>query len=243
MTDHDSPDELLAADAAADARLRVLLRGARDHYNVPPRSPDFDAMWSRVERDAFGGADVAPAAVVPIHTKRSWRAGVGRYGAWVGLAAGLLIGVAVGRGIRPTAAGLQEPTVATASDAATPDPAAGSTVDLATARYLGQTAALLVSLPAEQPGAVAEPQFVDRARQLLSTTRLLLDAPAASDPQTRALLEDLELVLAQIVGIPSGNRREELELINQALEQRELLPRLQSAVSSAAPVPAAGDDD
>jgi hypothetical protein len=69
------------------------------------------------------------------------------------------------------------------------------------------------------------------ARDVLSSTRLLLDSPASRDPQLRALLADLELVLAQIVQL-SGTPLQagERELIGRAMRDRDLLPRLRSAV-------------
>jgi hypothetical protein len=69
------------------------------------------------------------------------------------------------------------------------------------------------------------------ARDVLSSTRLLLDSPASRDPQLRALLADLELVLAQIVQL-SGTPLQagERELIERAMRDRDLLPRLRSAV-------------
>ena len=224
MTDPMLPQDHTPADAPDDAQLQALLRTAREHYNVPSTMPDFAAMWKRVERDTFGDdADDTGHGVLPIHGGRSrGSAWFRRAGTWGALAAGLVLGVMGGRAtVRPEA-----PVAVTAEAPAAP----AGTVDMATARYLGQTAALLVSLPAEPRGNVIDANFADRAQQLLSTTRLLLDA--ATEPETRALLEDLELVLAQIVGIQSGDRREELELINQALEQRELLPRLHSAVNA-----------
>lgn len=226
MTDHRFPDDAPILRDAVDPQLQDLLRDAREHYNVPQTLPAFEGMWARVEREAFGSQGQAPTAdVLPMRARRRGAARLFRnYGAWAGLAAGLVIGVIGGRqSIRPAAS---PALTAKAVQASAPD----TPVDAATARYLGQTAALLVSLPVEPRGTVIDANFADRAQQLLSTTRLLLDA--ATEPETRALLEDLELVLAQIVGIQAGNRREELELINQALEQRELLPRLQSAVNA-----------
>jgi hypothetical protein len=73
--------------------------------------------------------------------------------------------------------------------------------------------------------------YMNRAHDLLLTTRLLLDSPAAADPRFRALLEDLELVLAQVVRLQSEQRRDELDLIRQALEQRDVLLRLRTAVA------------
>ena len=44
------------------------------------------------------------------------------------------------------------------------------------------------------------------ARSLLGTNRLLLDSPVATDPRMRQLLEDLELVLAQIAQLSAEGR-------------------------------------
>jgi hypothetical protein len=46
------------------------------------------------------------------------------------------------------------------------------------------------------------------------------------------LLDDLELVLAQVVRLSSRRHDQEMELITDALEERDVLPRLQSAVTS-----------
>src|SRR4030095_11354752 len=74
---------------------------------------------------------------------------------------------------------------------------------------------------------------VRRAGELLSTTRLLLDSPAAaSDPRLKNLLEDLELVLAQLARLPAEHGKTELNLIREALVQRDVVPRLRSAVVS-----------
>jgi hypothetical protein len=66
---------------------------------------------------------------------------------------------------------------------------------------------------------------------VLSSTRLLIDSPAGRDPQMRTLFTDLELVLAQIVQL-SGTplQASERELIDRAMRDRDLLPRLRSAV-------------
>jgi hypothetical protein len=84
-------------------------------------------------------------------------------------------------------------------------------------------------------GAVRDPQAIQQAarwaRDVLSSTRLLMDSPAARDPRMRVLFSDLELVLAQIVQL-SGAPLEasERDLIERALRDRDLLPRLRSAV-------------
>jgi hypothetical protein len=61
----------------------------------------------------------------------------------------------------------------------------------------------------------------------------LLDSQSGSDPALRNLLEDLELVLVQVVQLEKRDpsRRTEMELIQQALDQRDVIPRLRTAAS------------
>ena len=111
------------------------------------------------------------------------------------------------------------------------DTAFDAPYDVETSQYLGQTAALLIALPSEARSGHPDERFVARASELLTRTRLLLDSPAANDTQMRSLLEDLELVLAQVVRLQDGQDRTELDLINRALEQRDVIPRLRTAVA------------
>jgi hypothetical protein len=105
-----------------------------------------------------------------------------------------------------------------------------------TAEVLGQTAVLLAALPGEvREGRAADDRFSTQARRLLVSTRLLLDSPVASDQRLRTLLEDLELVLAQIAQLSTTPRNDaEIELITEALEQRDVVPRIRVAVASLA---------
>jgi hypothetical protein len=50
------------------------------------------------------------------------------------------------------------------------------------------------------------------------------------DPPTRLLLEDLELVLAEIAQLSPSSRAEDLELIRDGIEQGGMMPRLRTAV-------------
>jgi hypothetical protein len=111
------------------------------------------------------------------------------------------------------------------------DSAIAQPYEVETSRYLGQTAALLIALPSEARAGRADEQFASRASDLLGRTRLLLDSPAANDPAMRNLLEDLELVLAQVARLQTDHSRTDLDLINRALEQRDVLPRLRTAVA------------
>ena len=197
-------------DGMDDTDLDRTFAELRRSYNVPPERVPADEMWGRIESARWGGRRAVGA-------RTFW---------WIGMAAALVLGVGIGRITRAT-----QPVVASTP---TPQPSAlrppPADYDRSTARYLGQTAALLIALPAEARAGRTD-QFVARAAELLTTTRLLLDSPAATDPKVRALLEDVELVLAQVAHLESDRGRVEFELIAQALEQRDLLPRLTSAVA------------
>lgn len=212
-----------------DDQLPNSLRNAARDYNSPPElSPaDLDSMWSKIEGESFAKPfwtpsvqHAAPGVQRPFSTGRL-----------LPLAAVLLLGVAIGRfalprtGSAPTRIAMRPPS---ADSVGVPEQYQNTT-----SRYLGQTAALLVALPAEVAEGRADDRFLGRAHDLLLTTRLLLDTPAAADPRFRTLLEDLELVLAQVVRLQADQAggKGDLDLIRQALEQRDVLPRLRNAAA------------
>lgn len=202
------------------------IRAAMREYNEPPKltTADLDAMWASIESTAFA----EPRTRAPVAWPTS---GAGRrfaISSLVPLAATLVIGIGIGRFALPT----QTPTIEIERVAQSDSVALEEPYQSTTSRYLGQAVALLVSLPAEVREGRANEPYMGRAHDLLLTTRLLLDSPASADPRFRTLLEDLELVLAQVVRLQSAESSEELELIRQALEQRDVLPRLRSAVAN-----------
>lgn len=202
-----------------DEQLPDPLRAAARGYNQPPDlSPtELDDIWNGINR-ATRERPAAPRWFTRLSTR-----------AVASLAAALLLGVLIGRSSAPRA---PEATVAAHDRAATRPEQLPEPYQSTTSRYLGQTAALLAALPADTRAGRADDRFTGRAHDLLLTTRLLLDSPAATDPRIRTLLDDLELVLAQIVRLQSEQNRTELELIRQSLEQRDVLPRLRTAVAN-----------
>lgn len=208
-------------------KLPETIRSAARDYNNPPelKRSDLDEMWSAIESDAFPKRFTTPSAESRGPRAERWLAARNL----LPLAAVLLLGVAIGRFAVPRSRGAEVTVAATppASDSVAVPEAYQST----TSRYLGQTVALLVALPSEGRSDRADELYMNRAHDLLLTTRLLLDSPASADPRFRNLLEDLELVLAQVVRLQSDQSRAELDLIRQALEQRDVLPRLRTAVT------------
>ena len=206
-----------------DDRLPERLRNAARDYNAPPelKRSALDEMWSAIEAEAFD----APVADIREGRRAPW------YSAQrlMPLAAVLVLGVAIGRFALPREQAA--PATTTTAQAPNDSVAIPDVYQATTTRYLGQATALLVALPNEAGTASGVDPYRGRAHDLLLTTRLLLDSPAAADPRFRTLLEDLELVLAQVVRIQANQSGAELELIRQAMEQRDVLPRLRTAVA------------
>jgi hypothetical protein len=193
-----------------DDQLDERIRGAAREYNAPPETPR-EEMWARIAKARRGR--VPEPRVIPL---RRWR---WRWARLAAAAAILAVGVGIGRvSVAPEPSVWEVPS------------AKGAAYRLAAQEHLGQSEAFLTLFRASlrQPGdhrlAAAS------ARQLLSTNRLLLDSPAAVDPRTRLLLEDLELVLAEIAQLSPSSRAEDLELIREGIEQGDVMPRLRTAV-------------
>ena len=216
-------------------RFDDLMRDAAETYRRPPEPP-LDQMWSAIEREVKasrrGHDDNSGNGGGP----SGWR----RVAKWlpasraIQIAATLVIGIGIGRFSqssekRATVTASRAPVVAMSHQ--NTDTALDVPYQVVTDRYLGQAAALLIALPSEVKAGRADEQFVNRAGSLLTMTRLLLDSPAANDNSMRGLLEDLELVLAQVVRLHNDRGRAALDLINQALEQRDVIPRLRTAVA------------
>jgi hypothetical protein len=133
--------------------------------------------------------------------------------------------------------GASVPSSAERATDAQAEPSAPDATDLyhaAAVQTLVQAEALLTAYRRTgdaAPDPVAVQQAGRWARDVLSSTRLLMDSPAARDPRMRMLFSDLELVLAQIVQLSGAPlQASERELIERALRDRDLLPRLRSAV-------------
>jgi hypothetical protein len=120
---------------------------------------------------------------------------------------------------------------------AAPEPGAAP-LRVATEQHLARAEALLTGFASGAGGARAPTDSV-WARDLLTTTRLLLDSPAGADPARRELLETLELVLVQIARLPRADSPGERALIDRAIRQGDLMTRLRGAVPAGSPAPRA----
>jgi hypothetical protein len=178
-------------------------------YHQPPETPR-EEIWAGIRARRKQRSVLRPPQVL-------W---------WsVGVAALLVVGIGIGRlTVKPQPVN-PAPELATRAPSR---PTAAMAV--AAIQHLSRAEALLTGFRAEGRTAGSDANFSASARDLLSTTRLLLDSPELTDPQMRGLLEDLELVLVQITQLSAEHGHEEVDLITEGLKQRGLMPRLRSAI-------------
>jgi hypothetical protein len=219
------------ADVAptADPEFDAWITKVAPALNAPNAAPRLE-MWAAIQA-ARRTAGVTPRRHVP------WRL-------MSMIAAALLLGVAIDRAVLRNADRPSAPVAATP-----PTPSDSSDLSrlyrLAAAQTLTQAEALLTAyrvsgVPEQNPAAAR--QLGSWGRQVLNSTRLLIDSPAGDDPQLRALFNDLELVLVQIIQLSAAQLDPtDRALIDGALEDRDLLPRIRTAVP-AGTAGAASDD-
>lgn len=209
-------------------KLDALLRDAAQDYNAPPVTPKAE-LWERIS--AARQSASAPERQKEIRIAARRRTGSLPY--WIGIAALLAIGVAIGRLTVPH--NPAAPTAATpGSVTATNPPGTTPTqqekgevaTQLATVQHLGQVESFLTEFNTRN----AAQDFAGQARDLLTTTRLLLDSKRLTDAATKKLLQDLELVLVQIATLDPKDRREDLGFIADGLAQNNLRARIRSAI-------------
>ena len=198
-----------------DDRLDERIREAARAYNAPPETPR-EQMWSGIAAARAGDGPRAAAGreprVLPLRPRR-------RLALAAAAAAMLAVGVGIGRvSVPPEQTSWRGPT------------ANVTAYGMAAREHLGQSEALLTLFRASVRDQGDHRLAAASARQLLATNRLLLDSPAAVDPSTRLLLEDLELVLAQIAQLAPSSRAEDLDLIRDGIERGDMMPRLRTAV-------------
>jgi hypothetical protein len=216
-----------------DELERRMLSAARD-YNEPPEPPR-EEMWA-VVRKAIPAGDEETGSL-DLDARRRARRTRDRLRSWspwvVGLAAAaaLAVGFGLGRitGDGVVASGPEAVATGEAPGRSAPStPAGGSLpVRVAAASHISEAEAMLTLFrSSDRPDDRAA--TARWARDLLSTTRLLMDSRVAEDPELSELLSDLELVLVQIVGA-TGEVDE--ELIEEGIRERQLLTKLRTAAA------------
>lgn len=215
-----------------DEKFNDYLQRLARELDPAPEVPR-EELWARIDAARRPERTTQPhdPDVLPLAPRRAPRT---RFVQWAAaLAAMLVLGIGIGRMTQLDRDGRGGETIA-AGDSA---PANGNGAQeaplpyrLAAAQHLARTEALLTTLSTDaRTGQVNE--VAGWAGDLLTDTRLLLDSPAGQDAELRKLLEDLELVLAQISLLQPRDAAGEVEMIEDGMNQRDVLLRLRAATA------------
>ena len=98
----------------------------------------------------------------------------------------------------------------------------------------GRADFLLTDFKVRSCGTADLTEVPDWAGGMLVQTRLLMGTPAADDLEMKNLLEDLEMVLAQIVGLSRENCAGDMAWIRQGLLERATIDRLRTVSAGSA---------
>ncbi len=188
-----------------------LLEQAREEYNRPPVPPR-DEMWAAIEARKKARQQPSP------YKKIVWP---------LGIAALIAIGFGLGRA---TEDNKELPPTQVATDPPTNQGPVSPAMASAALQHLSRAETFLVGFKLEASSRVPDQQLLSGARDLLSTTRLLLDSPDLKDQRMRQLLRELEVVLAQVAQLQADPSREDADLIVHELDQQGVLPRLRTSI-------------
>lgn len=194
---------------------RVIDREAKGYRDGA--TPRAELMWSRIE------GDVASA----IQPRR-----LARYTPWLmagaGIAAALVIGVAIGR--RSTRSPAPATQVASSGPAVSADSLRETMMRAIVLAHFGQAEVFLTEVRADLKTGRDDPLRGVRSRELLARTRLIMSHESPRVATVERLLQDLELVLAEISALPdSGVRRAvDSRLLDERLDAGTVLPRIRT---------------
>jgi hypothetical protein len=213
-----------------DDRFDDQLRDSVRDYNTPPVTPR-EEIWAAIQARKAEAEKTekteGPRGVIPLRPLRHLRP----FRLPIGIAALLALGVGLGRISAPKPVPTTVPVAATS---VAPQRTGDAAYRITATEHLGQSEAFLTLFRASVRKGGNEQLASATARRLLATNRLLLDSPAASDARTRLLLQDLELVLAEIAQLAPRPSSPDLDLITEGLERGGMMSRLRTAVPSGA---------
>jgi hypothetical protein len=146
----------------------------------------------------------------------------------LGIAAVLIVGFGIGRWSAVSAANDEVERVASEARESVDD---AGIYRVAAMDHLDQLDMFITLFRADANAGRTDSGTADWARDLLMTTRLMLDSPAGEDVGLRRLFEDLELVLVQIADYVSERDETELDLIQDDLDGHGILLRLKAELA------------
>jgi hypothetical protein len=201
-----------------DQKFDDFLRSAAKDYKSSS-APHAGEMWSAIEPDvakAIGKKGGSFAAL--------------RMTAWagIGIAATLMLGIGIGRWTSRQ----QSQQVAAVPPAVSAPVDSNTSVShtRATAiEHLSDAEVFLTSVRADLASGRSDADRTGRSRELLVRTRILLGNPNTA-PEVRRLLEDLELLLAEISALPAARSSMDQKLLNESMREGNVIPRIRATL-------------
>ena len=197
-----------------------LRREAKDYQvHVPPPA---EAIWANIERDVERA--IRPhVRTVPV--RRSWIV------AGTAIAATLVLGIAVGRwSSSPAVTSGHVTGVAVTSAAPEASAQVSAYAEAAAINHLAETEVFLTTVRADLKAKRPDADRAERSRELLARTRLLLGSQDRRAPGVDQLLEDLELLLAEIAATPATKNSMDAQLLNETMRQGNIIPRIRATI-------------
>jgi hypothetical protein len=187
-----------------DEKFDEFLRHAARDYHAPA-TPRADAIWAAIEPEVARA--IAPSS-------RSWRTRVLFIGA--AAAATLVLGVAIGRWTSHPTLVARAPASVVADSVATRGHARAITLD-----HLADAEVFLTTVRYELESGLPDADRAARSRELLVRTR---------SPEVARLLEDLELLLAEIAALPPTRSSLDRTLLDESIRDGDVIPRIRATL-------------
>ncbi len=199
---------------------KELNKMARSH-NPPPEVPR-DRMWEKIDAARSDRRGVLEPDFTP---RRSPAFRIIRIAA--GVAAILVLGVFIGRMSEQQPVPVPVPVAVRQVETSDPD-IKKDIYRLAARDLFSRADYLLTDFKVRSCGKGDLSEVPAWAGGMLVQTRLLMDTDVAEDVEMKILLDELELVLAQIVGLSRDNCARDMAWIRQGLQERDTIDRLRT---------------
>jgi hypothetical protein len=199
-----------------DEKFDEFLRRAAGSHDAP-RPPRSDAIWAAIEPEVA-------RAIAPQNRFLRSRALVVA-GA---VAATLVIGVAIGRWSS------RAPIVAPMAASAQIDSSSRGHQRALTLEHLADAEVFLTTVRYELDSGLPDADRAARSRELLARTRVLLGASRTRSPEVARLLEDLELLLAEIAALPPVDSSLDRTLLDESMRNGDVITRIRATLPARA---------
>ncbi|MEP7002734.1 MAG: hypothetical protein ABI969_19740, partial [bacterium] len=127
-----------------------------------------------------------------------------------------------------------QPIVATARTTTSDSVSSNTHARAVTLDHLADAEVFLTSVRAELKSGQTDAERAERSRDLLVRTRVLLGSARNRAPEVERLLEDLELMLAEIAALPQSHSSLDRTLLDESMRSGNIIPRIRATLPARA---------